>query len=104
MKDRTKLFAILIRRTRGSPPNNFKNLHDKLHLHEDDIRVIQIDGPQRKVYIKYVNHERTIAVPQTIQEVLEFHHESGELSMVSVEISGMGIRRVRVANIPPEVT
>ena len=22
-------------------------LHEKLHLHEDDIRVIQIDGPQR---------------------------------------------------------
>ena len=64
----------------------------------------QIDGPQRKLYIKFVNHERMMAVVQPIQGALGFHHENGELSMVSVEIAGMRIRRVRVANLPREVT
>jgi len=45
-----------------------------------------------------------MAVVQPIQGALGFHHENGELSMVSVEIAGMRIRRVRVANLPREVT
>jgi len=79
-------------------------LYDKLHLNEDDIRVIQIDGPLRKVYIKFVNTERMMDVLQPIKGDLEFHHENEELSKVSAEIAGVGIRCVRVAALPPEVT
>jgi len=42
-------------------------------------------------------------VLQPIQGALQYHHGNGELSIVDVEIAGMGIRRVRVANVPPEV-
>jgi len=34
---------------------------------------------------------------------LEYRHENGEVSVVRVDIAGMGLRRVRVANLPPEV-
>jgi hypothetical protein len=74
-----------------------------LHLHEDDIRMIQIDGPRRKVYIKFINNERIMAVLQPIRGPLEYHHDTGEMSMENVETAGMGIRHFRVANMPPEV-
>jgi hypothetical protein len=34
---------------------------------------------------------------------MEFGHDNGELSMVKIEPAGMGVRQVRIANIPPEV-
>jgi hypothetical protein len=37
-------------------------LHDMLHLHEGYIRMIQIDGPRRKVYIHFINNEGMVAV------------------------------------------
>jgi len=74
-------------------------LHDKLRLNEDDIRVIQIDGPLRKVYIKFVGTERMMHVLQPIQGDLDFFHEIGEISKVLVEIGGVGIRRVRVSTL-----
>ena len=33
----------------------------------------------------------------------EFKHDTGELSQVHISIAGMGIRKVRIANVPPEV-
>jgi len=51
-----------------------------------------------------VNTERMMDVLQPIQWTLEFHHENEELSKLSVEIAGVGIRRVLVATLPPEVT
>lgn len=79
-------------------------LHDTLHITEDDIRVIQIDGPLRKVYIKFVDSERMMRVLPPIQGDLDFHHESGEISKATVEVAGGGIKRVRVSTFPPEVT
>ena len=60
---------------------------------EDDIRMIQIDGPQRRVYIKFVNTDRMVAVLQMVKGQLQYHHENGELSLVKVEIAGLGIKR-----------
>jgi hypothetical protein len=34
---------------------------------------------------------------------LEFKHDTGKLSQVNISIAGMGIRKVRKANLPPEV-
>jgi len=33
----------------------------------------------------------------------EYKHDSGEISQVSVEIAGMGTKRIRIAALPPEV-
>jgi hypothetical protein len=35
---------------------------------------------------------------------LEFHHEIGEISIVRVDIAGMGLRKIRIANLSPEVS
>jgi hypothetical protein len=34
---------------------------------------------------------------------LELKHDNGELSQVTIELAGMGMRKIRIANLPPEV-
>jgi len=78
-------------------------IHEKLKLLEDEVRMIQIDGPRRRVYIKLNNEVRLQAVLHTTQGQLDYIHENGELSIVYIERAGMGVRHVRVANLPPEL-
>jgi hypothetical protein len=35
--------------------------------------------------------------------IQEFRHENGEVSQVQIDIAGMGKKKIRVANLPPEV-
>lgn len=79
-------------------------IHDNLHLAEDDVRMIQIDGPRRRVYIKFTSGERMQSVLQDCNGQLEFRHDNGELSQVTIELAGMGIKKIRIASLPPEVT
>jgi hypothetical protein len=65
--------------------------------------MIQIDGPRRRVYIKFVSTERMMSILQDIQGQQEYKHDNGEISIVTVELASMGVRRVRMANLPPEV-
>jgi hypothetical protein len=66
--------------------------------------MIQIDGLQRTVYVKFLNNERMLAVLQPVKGPLEYHHENGELSLLQMEIAGLGVKRVRIANLPPETS
>ena len=43
------------------------------------------------------------SILQNIQGQQEYKHDNGEISTVTVELAGMSVRRVRVANLPPEV-
>jgi hypothetical protein len=45
--------------------------------------MIQVVGPQRRVYIKFVNNERMLAVLQTLQGQMEYHHENGVITSAS---------------------
>jgi hypothetical protein len=74
-----------------------------MQLPENDKRMIQIDGPKRHVFIKFANTERMQHVLQEINGQMEFRHDNGELSMVKIEPAGMGVRRIRITNLPPEV-
>ena len=66
--------------------------------------MIQIDGPQRRMYNKFVNTDRMMAVLQmVVKRKLEYHHENGKLSLVKVEIAELGVKSVRMANLPPEI-
>ena len=79
-------------------------LYEELRLQEDEIRMIQIDGPRRRIYIKFVTSEKMQTVLRSKAGQLEFQHETGEMSFVHVEIAGMGLRKIRIANLPPEVS
>jgi len=86
-----------------SPRINAFNIHDQLCLQEEDIRMIQISGPLRQVFIKFVTAERIQSIIPNILGQKEYRHENGELSIVKLELAGMIVRRVRLAGLPPEV-
>jgi hypothetical protein len=90
-----------------SPRITAYNIHEwiytQLRLLEDDIRMIQIDGPRRRVYIKFVSAERMQSILLDIHGQQEYKHDDGEISIVTVELASMGVRRARVANLPLEV-
>ena len=65
--------------------------------------MIQICGPMRHVFIKFANTERMQSILPDTNGQMEFRHDNGELSLVKIEPAGMGVRRTRVANLPPEV-
>ena len=63
-----------------------------------------MDGPRRRVYIKFVTSEKIQTVLRSTAGQLEFQHETGEISIVRVDIAGMGLRKIRIANMRPEFT
>jgi hypothetical protein len=78
-------------------------IYEQRRLPEEDVPMIQVDEPRRRVYIKFTSEERMQAVLQKIQSQLEYHHDNGELSIINIEKAGMGMRKVRKENLPPEV-
>jgi hypothetical protein len=78
-------------------------IHEKLRLEEGEISMIQIDGPRRRVLIKFTNGVRMHRLLQDTAGMKEFKHDTGELSQVNISIAGMEIRKVRKANLPSEM-
>jgi hypothetical protein len=79
-------------------------LHATAHLREEDVSVIQIDGPLRKVYVKFVTKDIMMRVFKATPSDMEFCHEDGVISTVMADIAGIGIRRIGISSLPPEVT
>ena len=65
--------------------------------------MIQIDRIKRKVYIKLIDKECVLALIRATNGQAEYKHHTGEISLVSIAVTGIGTKRVRVANLPPEV-
>lgn len=74
-----------------------------LQLEEDVVSMIQIDGPRRRVYIKFVNDMRMRHTLSKKNGIQDFKHDNGEISQVQTEIAGMGMRTMCVSKLPPEV-
>jgi len=64
--------------------------------------MVQIDGSQLHVSIKLCDNNRLQEVLHLTGGQVEYKHTNGEISMVRVDIAGLGTRRVRIANLPPE--
>jgi len=57
-------------------------IYENLRLPEKDVRMIQIDGPRRRVFIKRNTSEQAQSILQTKKGQLELRHDNGELSVV----------------------
>jgi hypothetical protein len=68
-------------------------IYEQLKLRDQDVRMIQVDGQRRRVYIKFFDNERMQTVLRTLLGQLEYHHDNGELSLVRIEITGKGVTR-----------
>jgi hypothetical protein len=78
-------------------------IHDALRIPEHTVHMIQIDGIKRQVYIKLIDKECLLALLRPTNAQAEYKHHTAELSIVSIAVAGMGIKRVRIANLPPDV-
>ena len=94
MSDRLNTLACIFdpRSPRISAYNIHEWIHDTLRLAED-VRMIQVDGPRRCVYIKFTNEDWLKEVLQDTNGLCEYKHDNGEISQVRVEVAGMGTKR-----------
>jgi hypothetical protein len=74
-----------------------------MSLQEADVIMVQIDGPGRQVYLKLRDSTRMYDILWSTNGQGEFRRSNGEISKVRIEEAGLGKRRVRMANIPPEI-
>jgi hypothetical protein len=77
-------------------------IHDTMRLHEDEVAMIHIDGGKRQVFVKFHDYKRMSDILESTQGEGEFRHNNGEMSVVRIEAGGLGMKRVRLTNIPPE--
>jgi hypothetical protein len=55
------------------------------------------------VYIKLIDNECVLNLLRATNGQAENKHHTGEISIVTIGMAGMGNKRVRIANLPPEV-
>ena len=78
--------------------------YEKLCLRESEVNTIQIDGPKLHVYIKVSYPLRTQELLTSTTGQAEYWHTNCVFSKVRIEAVGLGLRKVRIANLPPEVS
>ena len=79
-------------------------IYDTLWLLDSDVLMIQIDGIRRQVYIKMTNIEKVQAVLHETGGQIEYKYPTGQVSTVTLAMVGLGTKRIRVANLPPETS
>ena len=75
-------------------------IHDQLQVTEHSVKMIQIDGTKREVYVKFMDDEYVQNILRTTKGHTDYRHVTGEISQVRIDFAGMGSRRVRIANLP----
>jgi hypothetical protein len=65
--------------------------------------MLQIDGPKRQVFIKLNQYNAVQRILKETKGSQEYKHSNGEISHVRIEMAGLGTKRIRIANLPPEV-
>ena len=79
-------------------------LFHELQVTEDIIIAIQIDGAKKQVFVKFIDQKYVDKILQMTNGVTQYKHNNGEITQVKIDIAGMGSRRIRVANLPLELT
>jgi hypothetical protein len=65
--------------------------------------MIQIDGIKKQVYVKLTDKEYMKSIINDTKGRGEYRYHTGEIFPVEIAVAGMGIKKIRVANLPPEI-
>ena len=68
-------------------------IYDSLQLPEEKIRMTQIDGFKRSVYIKFSKEDGIYDLQRATGGRVDFQHDSGEISNVVIETAVMGAQK-----------
>jgi hypothetical protein len=92
----------------SSPRITAYDIHEwiftELRIPEHKVQMIQTDGIKRNVHIKLVDSECVYALLREMEGQAEYKYPTGELSNVNIALAGLGTKRIRIANLPPEVS
>jgi hypothetical protein len=79
-------------------------IHSQLPVSEHSVSMIQIDGIRRQVYIKFIDLSFFHDIRRAANGETVYKHVTREISAVRLMEAGMGSKRVRLANLLPEVS
>jgi hypothetical protein len=65
--------------------------------------MIQIDGIKKQVYVKLTDKEYMLSIINGTRGHGEYKHHTGEIFPLEITVAGMGYKKIRVANLPPEI-
>ena len=74
--------------------------HSQFRVSEYSVSMIQIDGIHRQVYIKLIDLAFVHDILRATNGETIYKHVTGEISPVRLMVAGMGLKRVRLANLP----
>jgi len=75
-----------------------------LRIPEHKVQMIQIGDIKRHVYIKLADTESVTALLRDTEDQAKYKYPPGELSIVNIAQAGLGTKRIRIANVPPDVS
>ena len=78
-------------------------LYAEIRIQEQKLQMIQIDGIKRQVHVKLTDKEYTMSIINDTRGHGEYKHHTGEIFPVEIAVAGMGHKKIRVANLPPEI-
>jgi hypothetical protein len=75
-----------------------------LKIPEHCVQMVEIDGFKRHVYIKLTDADSVHALLQDTAGHAGYKYQTGEMTVVHIALAGLGTKRIRVANLPPEAS
>jgi hypothetical protein len=73
-------------------------------LKESEVAMVQIDGPGRQVYINFLDPIKMYDILRITNGRENLNTRMCEISKVRIEEAGLGMMRIRMANIPAEIS
>ena len=77
-------------------------IFEQLHAQENVVIIVQTEGMCSQVYVKFTDSQYLQDLSHSTTGQSDYKHDNREISQVKIEMAGLGTRRVRLANHPPE--